>query len=174
VTRRWLLAAVAAVGGACGDTTSTGVLELNLDRPVDIAFACYGEMKLSNGQITSSNTAMPTAICQALSPQVTPLDPTGAGTVRSLGFNLHSPDFGNALFNQPTDRTSYPILGPLQNNGGPTLTHSPLPGSPAIDQGFNLSGAATDQRGGARTADYSGIPNASGGDGTDIGAVEVQ
>src|SRR5205823_7880339 len=28
-----------------------------------------------------------------------------------------------------------PLLGPLQNNGGPTFTHSLLPGSPAIDAG---------------------------------------
>src|SRR5205823_6251427 len=28
-----------------------------------------------------------------------------------------------------------PLLGPLQNNGGPTFTHALLPGSPAIDAG---------------------------------------
>src|SRR5207244_7651646 len=27
------------------------------------------------------------------------------------------------------------MLGPLQNNGGPTFTHALLPGSPAIDAG---------------------------------------
>ena len=30
-----------------------------------------------------------------------------------------------------------PMLGPLQNNGGPTLTHALLPGSPAINAGNN-------------------------------------
>ncbi len=83
MTRRWLLpasAAVAALGGACSDTTNTGVTELNLDRPVDVSFACYGQMKLASGQIASSNTAMPTAACQALSPQLTPRDATGAAT----------------------------------------------------------------------------------------------
>src|SRR5262249_45813675 len=30
-----------------------------------------------------------------------------------------------------------PLLGPLQNNGGPTLTEAPLPGSPVIDAGVN-------------------------------------
>src|SRR5947209_8080982 len=29
-----------------------------------------------------------------------------------------------------------PMLGPLQDNGGPTFTMAPLPGSPAIDAGF--------------------------------------
>ena len=28
-----------------------------------------------------------------------------------------------------------PLLGPLANNGGPTLTHALLPGSPAINRG---------------------------------------
>ena len=29
------------------------------------------------------------------------------------------------------------MLAPRQNNGGPTLSHALLPGSPAIDQGWN-------------------------------------
>ncbi len=43
-----------------------------------------------------------------------------------------------------------PRLGPLQENGGPTLTHALLPGSPAIDKGSNgnlLASMTTDQRG---------------------------
>jgi hypothetical protein len=47
----------------------------------------------------------------------------------------------------PSDTiTLDPMLGPLQNNGGYTATHALLPGSPAIDQGNNLSGAPYDQR----------------------------
>ncbi|MEO7062333.1 MAG: choice-of-anchor Q domain-containing protein [Dokdonella sp.] len=53
-----------------------------------------------------------------------------------------------------------PELGPLQNNGGPTLTHMPLPNSPAIDHG-NANGYSTDQRGRARvfgaTADIGSV-----------------
>ena len=41
-------------------------------------------------------------------------------------------------------------LGPLQNNGGPTLTHALLCGSPAINAGDNTDAPATDQRGFAR------------------------
>jgi hypothetical protein len=38
--------------------------------------------------------------------------------------------------NGPGDQINTdPLLGPLQDNGGPTLTHLPLPGSPAIDAG---------------------------------------
>ena len=66
-----------------------------------------------------------------------------------------------------------PRLGPLTNNGGPTFTMALLPGSPAIDQG-NSAGASTDQRGRLRPVDNPGITNASGGDGSDIGAFELQ
>lgn len=40
-----------------------------------------------------------------------------------------------------------PLLAPLAYNGGPTLTHALLPGSPALDRGSNPSGLAEDQRG---------------------------
>jgi hypothetical protein len=43
-----------------------------------------------------------------------------------------------------------PRLGPLQDNGGPTLTRAPLPDSPVIDAGVNVAvppGVVTDQRG---------------------------
>jgi hypothetical protein len=66
-----------------------------------------------------------------------------------------------------------PMLGPLRNNGGPTETMAPMPGSPAIDAG-TAEGLTTDQRGAARPVDFSGVVNAAGGDGSDIGAVELQ
>jgi hypothetical protein len=58
-----------------------------------------------------------------------------------------------------------PQLGPLADNGGPTQTHLPQPGSPAIDAGNNAAlppELATDQRG------FERIFNGS----IDIGAVE--
>jgi hypothetical protein len=55
------------------------------------------------------------------------------------------------------------ILGPLQNNGGPTPTHALVKGSPAIDAVRNHRNCPdTDQRGMRR----------SQGKGCDIGAVE--
>jgi hypothetical protein len=57
------------------------------------------------------------------------------GTVTSHGYNVCSDD-GGGLLNGPGDQINTdPLLGPLQDNGGPTLTHLPLPGSPAIDAG---------------------------------------
>ena len=39
-----------------------------------------------------------------------------------------------------------PLLGPLQDNGGSTLTMALLPGSPAIDSGDDAGCPSTDQR----------------------------
>jgi len=55
-----------------------------------------------------------------------------------------------------------PKLGPLANNGGPTLTMALLPGSPAIDAGNTSLAPATDQRGFPRPAGLA----------ADIGAFE--
>jgi uncharacterized repeat protein (TIGR01451 family)/CSLREA domain-containing protein len=66
-----------------------------------------------------------------------------------------------------------PLLEPLADNGGGTLTHGLEEGSPAIDQGSNTNQLTSDQRGSAfvRIVDDSNLADAD--DGTDIGAVEV-
>jgi hypothetical protein len=57
------------------------------------------------------------------------------GTVTSHGYNVCNDDGGGYL-NGPGDQINTdPLLGPLQDNGGPTFTHALLPGSPAIDAG---------------------------------------
>ncbi len=60
------------------------------------------------------------------------------------------------------DTFAEPKLGPLADNGGPTLTMALLPGSPAIDAGNTSLAPATDQRGFPRPA----------GPAADIGAFE--
>jgi hypothetical protein len=65
-----------------------------------------------------------------------------------------------------------PQLAPLANNGGATPTMKPATTSPVIDQGHNRFGR--DQRFLTRTVDVPTIANAPGGNGTDIGAVELQ
>jgi hypothetical protein len=69
--------------------------------------------------------------------------------------------------------TADPMLGELADNGGLTGTMAPAAGSPVIDAGDSF-GLATDQRGDPRPVEFAGIPDAVGGDGADIGAVEVQ
>lgn len=62
-----------------------------------------------------------------------------------------------------------PILAPLGNYGGDTLTHALLPGSPAVDAGDNDLCASTDQRGEPRPVDG----NVDGMAVCDIGSVEM-
>ncbi|MCP4537818.1 MAG: hypothetical protein GY832_11800, partial [Chloroflexi bacterium] len=54
---------------------------------------------------------------------------------RSKGGNIVTPD-SNCYLDHPTDQNverADLLLGPLAYNGGPTMTHALLPGSPAID-----------------------------------------
>jgi hypothetical protein len=98
----------------------------------------------------------------------------GESTVISFGYNLSSDDGSGFLTATGDQINTDPMIGPLQDNGGPTSTHALLSDSPAIDQGKNLSASSTAQRGFPRTLDIAGIANAAGGDGTDIGAIESQ
>src|SRR5262249_53100740 len=107
----------------------------------------------------------------AVFPRNTIIDGNGArngpdiwGHITSQGYNLIGSirDVSNLAECDILDAN--PLLGPLQNNGGPTQTIALLPGSPAVDAGDNSSAPATDQR---------GLPRIVGGI-IDIGAFEVQ
>ena len=101
------------------------------------------------------------------------------GTFTSQGYNLVGSTSGATISMATADQFDVSAaqlnLGPLQNNGGPTLTHALLPGSVAIDAGIS-DGLTTDQRGAgfARTSNDPLVTDAPGGDGTDVGAFEVQ
>ena len=106
--------------------------------------------------------------------------PNIAGTFTSLGYNvIGEMGLPGAVVMTPATGDQLDVvdvsvnLGPLQNNGGPTPTHALLPGSIAIDKGHS-SGSTTDQRLLTRPCDDAGIANATGGDGGDAGAFEVQ
>ena len=91
------------------------------------------------------------------------------GTVTPLGYNLCCNDAGGDVLNGPGDQINTdPMLGPLQDNGGPTFTHELLPGSPAIDAGdpYFTPPPLFDQRG----PDLWRVRN----DRIDIGSFEVQ
>ncbi len=77
------------------------------------------------------------------------------------GVNLVSST--NGIVGPFTGIVAAPQLGPLSDNGGPTLTMLPQPGSPAID----AAGSTT------LTVDQRGLPRIAG-PAADIGAVEVQ
>lgn len=98
--------------------------------------------------------------------------PDAYGLIDSQGCNLIGQTNGATGFGESDLVHADPKLGPLQDNGGPTWTHALLTGSPAIDAG-NSGGLLTDQRGQPRTVDNPAVANATGGDGTDIGAFEA-
>jgi len=83
------------------------------------------------------------------------------GIVTSHGYNLDSQN--NCGFNKPTDQVNTnPLLGALQNNGGPTSTCAITASSPAFNRGTGAGAPSTDQR---------GVTRPQGG-GYDIGAYE--
>ncbi|MFZ1728947.1 MAG: choice-of-anchor Q domain-containing protein [Bacteroidota bacterium] len=91
-------------------------------------------------------------------------DPASTNNLIGTGGGLSNGVNGNIV------GVNDPILGPLQNNGGPTATHEPLCSSPAIDAGSNsVTGLpyslTTDQRG-------AGFARSSHGT-VDIGAYEA-
>jgi hypothetical protein len=88
------------------------------------------------------------------------------GMVTSRGYNLSSDSGGGFLTAAGDQINTNPMLGPLQNNGGPTFTHAPLPGSLAVNAGDPTftPPPSTDQRG------YGRVFNGR----IDIGSVEVQ
>src|SRR5206468_830029 len=57
------------------------------------------------------------------------------GTATSLGYNISTDDGGGNLTGPGDQINTDPVIGPLQDNGGPTFTHALLPGSPAINTG---------------------------------------
>jgi CSLREA domain-containing protein len=106
--------------------------------------------------------------------------PDVLGGFNSQGHNLVRNADGNSSFNAAGDQAGTsgapvePHLGPLADNGGPTLTHALLTGSPALDAGddslakdANNNTLSTDQRGAGRFAASVGATAT-----VDIGAFE--
>jgi hypothetical protein len=86
----------------------------------------------------------------------------GGGSFISKGYNVVENTSGCTLDTDLGDQTGVdPLLGPLQDNGGPSFTHALLPGSPAITEIPFKRLCRPDQRGVLRF-----IP-------CDIGAYEV-
>jgi hypothetical protein len=97
------------------------------------------------------------------------------GNLTSQGYNLIGNTSGTTVTGTTTGNqlNVSPALDYLASNGGPTQTIALLSGSPAVDAG-DSGGVSFDGRGLARPVDSPTTPNASGGDGSDIGAYEVQ
>jgi hypothetical protein len=101
----------------------------------------------------------------------------GTVPITDDGYNLSSDDtcdFSQANNSQSgtVEEPLDPKLGSLADNGGPTLTHALLAGSPAVDKGN--TDLTDDQRGQPRPFDDPNVAPATGGDNSDIGSFEVQ
>ncbi|HEY0142229.1 MAG TPA: Calx-beta domain-containing protein [Thermoanaerobaculia bacterium] len=123
-----------ALSNAYYDTPSTATLHLD------------HTIVANNSAPTDSDLYADSGIFEA---RFSLIETVGAAPITDLGGNITGVD---------------PQLGALQDNGGPTRTHAPLPGSPLLDAGNPafVPPPATDQRGFDRT--FSTI---------DIGSVEA-
>ena len=95
------------------------------------------------------------------------------GGLHSTGYNIIGNNADAVISSQPTDQIGTPaapidpLLGPLADNGGPTLTHALQSGSLAIDRG-DPAAPPQDQRGYGRVGvpdvgafEYAGVPPAT-------------
>ncbi len=126
---------------------------------------------LTSGGLPGSATLYDTIVAQNVlwaGGQAAVTGPDVQGLFHSNGHNLIGDTTAAYIYTGPGDQIGTatvpinPLLGPLQNNGGPTATLALNAGSPAIDAGDNTGAPATDQRGHTR------IVNGT----TDIGAYE--
>jgi len=124
-----------------------------------------GENGAFGGGIYSSAPTRSDSSIIALNNAPTGPDFTGSVALQSNGYNIIGNNADAVISSQPTDQIGTPaapidpLLGPLANNGGLSLTHALQAGSPAIDRG-DPAAPPEDQRGYGRV----GVP--------DVGAFE--
>ncbi len=166
----WFRAAVATLGAAalltsCEDSTNAIAVQLNLDRPADIAFACYGGLRLlaeGTPGTTADNvatSAQPLASCDLraaprLDTDAIPLETlgqqdltaTGGAAVPDVfyyGFILQSGPGTVAVARFPATRASKYTVGEVEMLDTDPLT----PGKTAISIGSQPMDIAVDATG---------------------------
>jgi hypothetical protein len=95
----------------------------------------------------------------------------GTGSPASLGHNLSSDSTGGLAGPGDLPDTD-PLLDPLADNGGPTLTHALRSGSPAVNAGSNTAVEDLDQD--QRGPGFARVAGLLAGRIADIGAFELQ
>ncbi len=116
-------------GGGLATGTGTGpVVSIVSSTFAGNASPTGGAIRVWRGSVTLQNTIV------AYSPSGDNCSQHPQSFLLSAGYNLTSDSTCQPV--GPGDQSGVdPLLGPLQDNGGPTATHQPLPGSPAIDAG---------------------------------------
>ena len=112
----------------------------------------YSALNLAN-TILANNTGGDCALASS---------PFGLGTLNASGMNLVKDGSCGASSDPSNFIVADPMLGPLANNGGPTMSMALLTGSPAIDTADDAICAAPpvnniDQRGEPRSVDGNAI-----------------
>ncbi len=161
-----------------GNSTSGGVGGLSMLDGVIRSSTIVGN---SAGSLDGSGGAVLESVDVANSVFADNLDahesPDCVGTGASLGYNLIENGSG-CVMTGDTSTNLYgldPMLGPLSDNGGSTLTHMPLAGSPLIDTASPLTAGRADAACPSRDQIGTRRPQDGDGDGNrrcDIGAIE--
>ncbi|MFL6505950.1 MAG: choice-of-anchor Q domain-containing protein, partial [Candidatus Udaeobacter sp.] len=130
------------------------------------------DMMIVNSTVSGNSAPTCGGVCGGMEIANTILNANASGnidgTVTSQGYNISSDDGGGLLTGPGDQINTDPLLGPLRNHGGPTLTHMPMRGSPAIDAGDpNFTPPPDhDQRGACFLRVFGGR--------IDVGSVETQ
>ena len=135
-----------------------GILSMGFDCPSSDPF-CQVHLVLSRSIVAGNTGAAGRPDCDSVPENAAGLNVFGVGEGCGQGIQ----DRAGTLA-EPLD----PKLSPLGDHGGPTPTHLPLPGSPAVDLG-SAACPGRDQRGALRPADGDGDGQAR----CDSGAVEA-
>ncbi len=156
--------AVTSGGGVFN--TSIGTVNLNnATIAFNIAYDGGGVFNGFGGPVITQNSIIAGNVDDAGQPDC-------AGPMTSLGYNLLQNASGCAILgDSATVIIGGPLLGPLQNNGGPTGTHALDPSSPAMDAGN--PGGCSDHMGNRLDTDQRGQPRPTGSPGCDMGAYEA-
>jgi CSLREA domain-containing protein len=127
-------------GGGIYSKTGTTITDSTISG--NTANSLGGGIYNDGGTVDAGNTILAT--------NAAPDGPDCYGAITSSDYNLIQSAVGCTISGATTHDIygQDPVLGPLQNNGGPTFTRALQAGSPAIDGGNCAAG--TDQRGSAR------------------------
>ena len=169
------------VGGIQNDASTLNLTSVTVTKnqstlPRNCGANCIGGISTSFGTVNLKNTIVAgNTVADATS------SPDFRGSIAAgSAYNLIGNGQGmGGIANNDANHNQVGVdakLAPLANNGGATQTHALLFGSPALDKGSSFT-LTTDQRGAGFTRPVNlpdaTYPNATGGNGADIGAFEA-